>query len=104
MALDALAAEGAGVLLVAKRDRLARDIVVGAVVERLVEREGARVLSADGTGNGDRPEDQLMRNLVASFATYAESGVMRRRGLEVRNGQGPRAATLHIITDFGEGR
>ena len=37
-------------LLVAKRDRLARDVIVGAVVERMAERAGARVLSADEVG------------------------------------------------------
>jgi len=33
------------VLLVARRDRLARDVVVAAMVERLAERHGARVLA-----------------------------------------------------------
>ena len=96
MALDALAAEGAGVLLVAKRDRLARDIVVGAVVERLVEREGARVLSADGTGNEDRPEDQLMRNLVASFATYEKAliAARTRAALAVKKARGERVGSV----------
>ena len=31
---------------------LARDVVVSGMVERLVERVGGKVLSADGTGNG----------------------------------------------------
>ena len=69
-ALDALREHGAAVLLVAKRDRLARDVVVAAMVERLAERGGAQVLAADGTGNGDGPEAQLMRNIVSAFAAY----------------------------------
>src|SRR6266850_4348256 len=32
---------------------LARDVVVSGMVEQLVERVGGKVLSADGTGNGD---------------------------------------------------
>ena len=36
-ALGSLAEEGAGVLLVVKRDRAASDVVVGALGERLVE-------------------------------------------------------------------
>jgi DNA invertase Pin-like site-specific DNA recombinase len=70
LALDALTEHGAGVLLVAKRDRPARDVVIGAVAERLVERLGARVLGTDGTGDG--PEQQLMRHLInASPSTNA---------------------------------
>jgi DNA invertase Pin-like site-specific DNA recombinase len=77
-ALDGLVVDGAGVLLVAKRDRLARDLIIGAVVERMAERAGARVLSADEVGNGEGPEHQLMRNLLMSFATQCvESSLMR---------------------------
>jgi len=73
----ALTAQGAGVLLVAKRDRLARDVIVSAVVERLVERQGARVMAADGTGNGDSPEAELMRRIADAFSVYAELRNMR---------------------------
>ena len=77
-ALDALKIHGAGALLVSKRDRLARDVVVGAMIERLAERKGARVLCADGTGNGDGPEAQLMRGIVDVFAQY-ERAIIRAR-------------------------
>jgi hypothetical protein len=52
-ALGELRALGAGVLVVAKRDRLARDVYVAATIERAVASGGARVVSADGTANGD---------------------------------------------------
>ena len=45
-AIDALAA-GMG-LIVAKRDRLAREVMSASLIERLVERRGARVLSVEG--------------------------------------------------------
>ena len=85
-ALDALVLEGAGVLLVAKRDRLARDVVIAAVVERMAQRVGARLLSADGTGNGDGPEDQLMRHLLSAFSEYERLliGARTRAALRVR--------------------
>ncbi len=67
-ALDGLREHSATVLLVAKRDRLARDVMVAAMVSRLAEKTGAQVLSADGTGNGDGPEAQLMRHIVNAFA------------------------------------
>lgn len=91
-ALDALTANGAGVLLVAKRDRLARDVVVAAMVERLAERSGARVLAADGTGNGVGPEAQLMRGIVDLFAQY-ERALIRARtkaALAVKAARGER--------------
>src|SRR5688500_5915534 len=45
---DSLAAHRAGVLLVARRDRLARDVVTAAVAEQMTETLGAKVRSADG--------------------------------------------------------
>src|SRR4051794_33575364 len=38
------------VLLIAKRDRLARDVVEAAMIERLVTKRGARIVSAAGEG------------------------------------------------------
>ncbi len=78
-ALDAVAEHGAGVLLVAKRDRLARDPIVAAMTERLVERAGARVLSAAGEGTeGDDPGAVLMRRMIDAFAEY-ERAMIRAR-------------------------
>lgn len=91
-ALDSLAEHGAGVLLVAKRDRLARDVVVAAMVERLAERAGARILTADGTGNGEGPEAMLMRGIVDLFAQY-ERALIRARtrsALAVKRAKGER--------------
>jgi site-specific DNA recombinase len=76
-ALDSLARENAGALLVAKRDRLARDTMICAMIERLAERSGARVLSADGS-NADGPEGMLMRGMIDLFAQY-ERAVIRGR-------------------------
>src|SRR5262245_31428762 len=50
-ALDAIRA--GDVLLVAKRDRLGRDVLNVAMIERLVERRAARVYSAAGEGTED---------------------------------------------------
>jgi len=77
-ALDALAENGAGVLLVAKRDRLARDVMIAAMVERMAERVGASIVAADGAGNGDSPEAALMRHMVDAFAEY-ERAIIRAR-------------------------
>ena len=108
-ALDALKSHGAGVLLVAKRDRLARDVVVAAMVERLAERHGARVLSADGVGNDAGPEGALFRNLLNAFAEYeralirartkaalAVKRARRERTGEIRYGQRLAADGIHV--------
>ena len=95
-ALDTLAVERAGVLLVSKRDRLARDVIIGAMVERLAERQGARVLSADGTGNGIGPEHELMRNLINSFAAYERAliGARTKAALAVKKANGKRVGGI----------
>ena len=78
-ALDALPEFGAGILLVGKRDRLARDPIIAAMTERLVERAGARVASCAGEGtDGNGPADVLMRRMVDAFAEY-ERGIIRAR-------------------------
>lgn len=75
-AIEAL--QAGGVLLVSKRDRLARDVMVSAMVERLVDRKGASVRSCTGTGDADGPEGLLMRRLVDAFAEY-ERELIRAR-------------------------
>ena len=80
-ALDALEEHGAGVLLVAKRDRLARDVVAAALVERLAQRAGARVVSAAGEGTdgeADDPTAKLLRTMIDAFAEY-ERALIRAR-------------------------
>lgn len=65
-------------LVVAKWDRVARDVMIAAMVERMAERLGARVVSADGVGAGDGPEAALMRSIVQAFAAY-ERALIRIR-------------------------
>lgn len=114
-AVDALPAHRAGVLVVARRDRLARDVLTAALVERLCERHGARVQSADGTGNGVGPEAQLLRGIMDVFAAY-ERAVIRSRtkaALAVKRSRGERVGTIpygyrlaadgrHVEEDPGE--
>ena len=75
-AIDALD-DGMG-LIVAKRDRLAREVLNAGLIERLVERKGARVFTVDGAGNDDSPESRLMRQMIDAFAEY-ERQIIRAR-------------------------
>lgn len=91
-AIRALTEHAAGVLVVAKRDRLARDVIVAAAIERLATSKGARIISADGTGNGDGPEGALMRGMVDLFAAH-ERALIRSRtkaALAVKRDRGER--------------
>src|ERR1019366_5979320 len=76
--LAALREHGAGVLVVAKRDRIARDVVLTAGVEREAGRLGARVTSAAGEGNGSSPADGFMRTVIDGAAEY-ERALIRAR-------------------------
>jgi len=93
--LEAVAALRRGdVLLVAKRDRIGRDVIAVAMIERLVAKRGARVISAAGEGTeSDDPAGVLMRRLIDSFSEYerliisartrAALAAKRRRGERV---------------------
>lgn len=77
-ALGELRAIAAGVLVVAKRDRLARDVYVAATIERALAQSGARVVTADGTANGQTPADAFMRTILDGAAAY-ERALIRAR-------------------------
>lgn len=69
---------GAAVLLVAKRDRLSRDMLMSLWIEKEVARANAEIVSASGEGNGSSPTDILMRRIVDAFAEY-ERAMIRAR-------------------------
>jgi DNA invertase Pin-like site-specific DNA recombinase len=95
-ALAALREHAAGSLCVAKRDRIARDVVVAATVERAVSAAGAQLISADGTGNGSGPADAFMRTVIDGAAAY-ERGMIRARtkaALGVKRARGERVGTV----------
>lgn len=70
--------EAGDVLVVAKRDRLARDVVISATITTMVQRVGASVASADGVTADNTPEGQLLRTLIDAFAAY-ERALIRAR-------------------------
>lgn len=77
-ALDHLKALDAGVFLVAKRDRLARDVLKSAMVTKLVESYGSRIVSADGVPESDEPSSVLFRQILDAFSEY-ERAMIRAR-------------------------
>jgi DNA invertase Pin-like site-specific DNA recombinase len=116
-ALADIAVHGAGVLVVAKRDRIARDPILVAMMESLTADAGARIQSAGGEANGDDPTSILMRRILDAFAEYerlmikartkAALAVKRRRGERI-GGEVPYGWRLaddgvHLEPDSHEG-
>lgn len=60
----------ADALVVVKRDRLARDRMVTGMVEQILSKQGAKVLTTDGGGNGNTAEDVLLRGMQDLFSEY----------------------------------
>lgn len=91
-AIAALRTANAGVLVVARRDRLARDVLVVAQVEQLVAKAGGRIASADGVGAGEGPEAALLRRMIDGFAEYERAliRIRTRQALQVRRRRGQR--------------
>ncbi len=52
------------------RDRLSRDPYINCMIERIVEKKQARLISADGSHEGNNPHDILMRRIIDAFAEY----------------------------------
>lgn len=95
-ALGELRAVRAGVLVIAKRDRLARDVAVAATIERAAKACGAKVMSADGTANGDTAADGFMRAMLDAAAAY-ERALIRARtsaALQAKRAKGERAGAV----------
>lgn len=93
-ALGALREHDAGLLLVHKRDRIARDVGVAVLIEREVMKCGAQVVSADGTANGNAAHDKLMRVMLDGFAAFERDMIRDRtvRALAVKRAKGERTS------------
>jgi DNA invertase Pin-like site-specific DNA recombinase len=85
------------VLLVVRRDRLARDTLTAAMCEKIAQKVGASILTVSGEGNGQGPEAQLMRTILDVFAQYekalialwTKAGMARKREKGERLGMVP---------------
>src|SRR4051794_12703296 len=91
-ALDTVLRTGAGVLVVARHDRLARDTLVALLIERAFADAGARILYAEGT-NGDSDTDHFTRTVLHAAAEQAKRETVRRlqAGRDAKRAQNQRA-------------
>ena len=77
-ALQAVETGVASCIVAAKRDRIARDTMIAALIEREVERLGGEIVTADGAAEGSGPESVLMRRILDAFSEY-ERAMIRAR-------------------------
>jgi DNA invertase Pin-like site-specific DNA recombinase len=96
--LDAINAVGRGdVLLIAKRDRLARDVVACAVVEKMVAKRGGRVVSVAGEGTDDDDATSiLLRRIIDAFSEHERLVIAARTrvALKAKRRRGERAGRM----------
>jgi DNA invertase Pin-like site-specific DNA recombinase len=89
-AIAALREHRAGILLILRRDRLARDSLVAMLADKAVDAAGARVVCADGAGNGTTDSDAFMRSVLDAASAY-ERALIRSRtraGLAIKRTRG----------------
>jgi DNA invertase Pin-like site-specific DNA recombinase len=77
-AIASLRQQQATLLVAAKRDRLARDIAIAAMIERLVAKENATIRTADGMSDMRGSAGLLQRGVSDLFAAH-EREVIRER-------------------------
>lgn len=96
--LDAVSAlEEGDVLLVARRDRLGRDVVNVALVEREVARRGARIVSAAGEGSElEGPTGNLVRTILDAVNAYEKAAIAlrTRAALRAKRARGERSGNV----------
>jgi DNA invertase Pin-like site-specific DNA recombinase len=96
------------VLIVAKRDRLGRDLIGVALIERSITRKGARVISAAGEGTeGTDASAMLQRQILDCFGEYERRliGQRTRAALRAKRERGERAGNLPFGYSLkGDGR
>jgi len=64
-------------LIIYRRDRLGRDVVKNAVIEKIVKQSGAHVHSLD-VGSTETKEGTLLAQLLDAFSQYERSVIMAR--------------------------
>jgi DNA invertase Pin-like site-specific DNA recombinase len=77
-------------LVILRRDRLARDVLTAATLDKLVGDCQSQILSVEGCGNGTTPSDDFMRSILDATAAF-ERALIRARtraALDVKRQRG----------------
>lgn len=82
---EAIEALGRGdVLLVYKRDRLARNVYLAEQINRAVEKRGASIAAVSGDVEGNGPEVRMIRQVLAAIAEYERKLIAARTSHAMR--------------------
>lgn len=95
-ALASLREHGAGVLVVAKRDRIARSPALTETIEQAAAVCGARLLSADGASNAAGLEGIMLRGMSDLFAQIEREMIRARTkaALAAKTAKGERVGAI----------
>jgi len=75
------------VLLVYKRDRLARNVYLSEQINRSVKKKGGRILAVAGDIDGDGPEQELIRQVLAAISEYERKLISMRTSHAMKHHQ-----------------
>lgn len=84
-------------IVVAKRDRLGRDIIVNAMIESAIARKKAKLVSASGDFKcDDEPTSILMRRMMDAFSEYERLiiGERTRAALQAKKNRNERVGYI----------
>lgn len=103
-AIGALRTHRAGLLVVQRLDRFSRDPLSAAMAELEISRVGARVVCADGVGNGNDPASQLMRDVGLGVARFERAMIATRTkaAMTVKRARGESTGTPPFGYRVGE--
>lgn len=104
----AISALGKGdVLLVARLDRLSRDIYGGIVIDEAVAHQKARVISAAGEGtDSDDPASKMIRDIIRVVAGFERSITQFRikAALAAKKARGERVGPIPFGYELGDNK
>ena len=80
-------------LIVARLDRLARDVYLASFIQLQVEKKGAKIISAtEESLNGDDPTSKLLKTIIQAFAEFERDSIKARvkSTLQLKKSKGER--------------
>lgn len=99
--------EAGDILLVSRLDRLSRDLYGGIIIDELVAKKKARVVSAAGEGTeGEDPCNQMMKNMFRVVAGFERNLTQFRikSALAAKKARGERVGAIPFGYELGDNR
>jgi len=88
-------------LLVYTLDRLARDVYLSYIIERQVEKRGAKIVSVNGEGTASNtPGDKLTRTILRALAEYQRNVTAARTSQAMKRHQ-KKGRRMSDLTPYG---